>query len=58
MRNYRRVPYALVEHPEDPATSDIVYGDAAYGSRVNVAACASAGVVPGILHKINVTARG
>ena len=43
---------------DDPAAADIVYGDAAYGSRDNAAACASAGVVPGILHRINVTARG
>ena len=35
----------------------IVYGDAAYGSRANIAACERAGVVPGILHKINVTPR-
>ena len=41
----------------DPAP-DIIYGDAAYGSRDSVAACACAGVVPGILHRINVTARG
>ena len=38
--------------------SHIVYGDAAWGARYNVAACASAGAVPGILHRINVTARG
>ncbi|MBI1658899.1 MAG: hypothetical protein IS632_09060, partial [Thaumarchaeota archaeon] len=41
----------------DPAP-DIIYGDAAYGSRYSVAACACAGVVPGILHRINATARG
>ncbi len=35
----------------------IVYRDAAYGSRANIAACERAGVVPGILHKINVTPR-
>ncbi len=35
----------------------IVYGDAAYGSRANIAACERAGVVLGILHKINVTPR-
>ncbi len=35
----------------------IIYGDAAYGSRANIAACARAGVVPGILHTINVTPR-
>ena len=44
--------------PDDPTASDIVYCGAAYGSRINVTACARAGVVPGILHKINVTARG
>ena len=37
---------------------DVVLGDAAYGSRENAAACARAQMVPGILHKINVTARG
>ena len=37
---------------------DLLLGDAAYGSRKNIAACARAGVVPGIMHKINVTARG
>ncbi len=37
---------------------DVVLGDAAYGSRENAAACARARMVPGILHKINVTARG
>ena len=47
-----------MDHPNDPAAADIVYGDAAYGSRDNVAVCARAGVVPGILHRINVTARG
>ena len=47
------------DHPnDDPAAADVVYGDAAYGSRDSVAACACAGVVPGILHRINVTARG
>ena len=45
------------DRPDDPAAADIIYGDAAYGSRYNVAACARAGVVPGILHRINVTAR-
>ena len=45
------------DRPDDPAAADIVYGDAAYGSRDSVAACARAGVVPGILHRINVTAR-
>ena len=43
---------------DDPAAADIIYGDAAYGSRDSVAACARAGVVPGILHRINVMARG
>ena len=37
---------------------DVLLGDAAYGSRENAAACARARMVPGILHKINVTARG
>lgn len=37
---------------------DVLLGDAAYGSRKNIAACARAGMAPGILHKINVTARG
>ena len=45
------------DRPDYPAAADIVYGDAAYGSRYNVRACARAGVVPGILHRINVTAR-
>ena len=40
------------------AAHDLLLGDAAYGSRENVAACARAGVTPGIMHKINVTARG
>ena len=47
------------DHPnDDPAVAYIVYGDAAYGSRDSMAACAWAGVVPGILHRTNVTARG
>ena len=46
------------DRPDDPAAADIIYGDAAYGSRCNVAACARVGIVPGILHRINVTARG
>ena len=46
------------DRPDGPAAADIVYGDAAYGSRDNVAACACAGAVPGILHRINVTAHG
>ena len=37
---------------------DILMADAAYGSRENISACARAGVTPGIMHKINVTARG
>ena len=43
---------------DDPATSDIVFGDAAYGSRDSVDACARAEAASGILYKINVTARG
>ena len=39
-------------------TPDLLLGDAAYGSRKNIAACARARVTPGILHTINVTARG
>ena len=46
------------DRPDDDPAPDIIYGDAAYGSRDSVAACACAGVVPGILHRINVTARG
>ena len=45
------------DRPDDPVVADIVYDDATYGSRDNVAACAREGVVPGILHRINVTAR-
>ena len=37
------------------ATSD---SDAAYGSGCKVAACACAGMVPGILHRTSVAARG
>lgn len=37
---------------------DLLLGDAAYGSRKNIAACARAGVAPGIMHIISVTARG
>ena len=40
------------------AAPDLLLGDAAYGSRENITACARAGVAPGILHKINVVARG
>ena len=43
---------------DDPTVANIVYEDAAYGSRDSVAACARAVVVPDILHRINVTARG
>ncbi len=39
-------------------TPDLLLGDAAYGSRKNIAACARAGVTPGIAHTVNVTARG
>ncbi len=39
------------------AAPDLLLGDAAYGSRQNMAACARAGVTPGIMHKINATAR-
>ena len=46
------------DRPDNDPAADIIYGDAAYGSRDSVAACACAGVVPGILHRINVTARG
>ena len=46
------------DRPDDPAVADIIYGDAVYCSRDSVAACACAGVIPGILHRINVTARG
>ena len=52
---------SLSGHPDgygEPAASDIVYGDAAYGSRYNVAACACVGMVPGILHGISATVRG
>ena len=48
----------LSDRPDDPAAADIIYGNAAYGSRYNVAACARVDIVPGILHRINVTARG
>ena len=44
--------------PRNRAAPDLLLGDAAYGSRKNVAACARAGVTPGIAHTINVTARG
>ena len=44
--------------PRNPAAPDLLPGDAAYGSRKNAAACARAGVTPGIAHAINVAARG
>ncbi len=40
------------------AAPDLLFGDAAYGSKQNMAACARAGVTLGIMHKINATARG
>ena len=40
------------------AAPDLLLGDAAYGSRENITACARAGMAPGIMHGINVTARG
>ena len=42
----------------DEDTPDLLFCDAAYSSRDNVAACARAGITPGIMHTINVTGRG
>ena len=42
----------------DQGTSDLMFGDAAYGSRENVAACEQAGMTLGNLHRNDVTARG
>ena len=44
--------------PRDRTAPDLLLGDAAYGSRKNISACARAGVTPGIAHTVNVTARG
>ena len=52
------MPPLAQDCPDDGSkVPTIVYGDTAYGSRANIAACERAGVVPGILHKINVTPR-
>ena len=45
------------DRPDDDPAPDIIYGDVAYGSRCNMAACACAGIVPGIPHGISATAR-
>ena len=49
---------SLLSGSGDQDKSDLMLGDAAYGSRENVAACEQAGMTSGILHKTNVTARG
>ena len=41
-----------------PDAPDLLLCDAAYSSRDNVAACARAGITPGIMHTVNVTGRG
>ena len=52
-------PFApLLSGSGDQDTSDLMFGDAAYGSRENVAACKQAGMTSGILHRNDVTARG
>ncbi len=43
--------------PRNRTAPDILFGDAAYGSRKNIAACARTGMILGIMHTINVTAR-
>ncbi len=44
--------------PRNRTAPYLLLGDAAYSSRKNIAACARVGMVPGIMHTINVTARG
>ena len=51
-------PFAsLLSGSGDQDKSDLMLGDAAYGSRENVAACEQAGMTSGILHRNDVTAR-
>ena len=49
---------SLLSGPDDQDTSDLMFGDATYGSRKNVAACKQTGMTSGILHRNDVTARG
>ena len=49
---------SLLSGSGDQDTSDLMFGDAAYISRENVAACKQAGMMSSILHRNDVTARG